>query len=199
MKHTLTSIRRLLRQAATVYPDRESFNNAITDIAPVIGNGSFRFGADFGDYVVKLRHIDNRHNDNFGMVHIDSSNKTERKEWLKLSKRLPAVAQFVAMPIYVKLPNGHDAVIMKRYEVCELLEKNGEKYYSDIPFGKFSDTMKEQLRFVRTVFTDGHDGNVGWDFKTQRVYLIDFNFSGTGGGWIPCIETEAKRILKIAA
>jgi hypothetical protein len=182
---SLSEIKAILADLANKHKTRRGFNKSLRRVFGFINSGQFREVYSAGRYVVKVRRYEELE---FDMEEIDESNYKEYREYLKVARRYPNLAQFIQRPNYVKLPNGHDAVIMKRVEVFD-----HDNLDEDFDGGDhFNGVMLEQYKFIVNNFTDGHDGNIGWDWKNERLYMIDFNYSG----FVMSAESEAKELLE---
>jgi hypothetical protein len=160
-----------LKKLAAAFPERADFNREVLRAFKKIGQGAFRIVVDGGDVVIKLRRATPWRENSFPMKEIDSSNRDEAIAYTKLLKKNPDLATFVLKPTLVKLPNGHNVILMEkvtvwgkmRYETRSKIEEN-DNYLHD------------QIQVIQSTFSDSHDNNVG--IKDGRAYLIDFNYDG---------------------
>ena len=104
---------------------------------------------------------------------------------------------------YYVLPNGHDVVLMQKVSVIsndedfrDYCDHSGDGELCDYVTSKFTPLMKEQYKFITRAFADSHDGNIGWDFKTNRVWYIDYNHGVDCGESSDGNRRKATRIMK---
>jgi translation elongation factor EF-G len=156
-----------LTKLAKANPTRGAFNRAVADKFIKIGAGCFRMVFDAGDVVIKVRRATPIRENPFPMEKIDKSNRDEAKAYASLIKCQPTLATFVLPSTLVKLPNGHDAIIMEKVDaVWENMDQD------DVTSNNHF--LHNQIQVIQMAFQDGHDANVG--VKGNRAFLIDLNF-----------------------
>jgi hypothetical protein len=200
MKHTIKTLEAALKKLAAKHKTRKGFNHAVGRMFDFINDGAFRQVYDAGTYVIKVRNHKKlfRLNDE----DIDMANKVEAQNYKDLMVAAPSVAFFVLAPIYIALPNGHDAILMRRVSVCA-----GDDHYKDALESEcydmddyadkyFTDLMKEQMEFITGAFRDAHDDNIGWDMATGRVWFIDYNNGVDTCERSPDSKRYAKRVMQ---
>lgn len=182
MSMSLDTIRSTLETLARTTRSMETFNGATGSVFPMLDSGSYRVVFDAGDYVIKLRKPEGTWSKD--MMH--NGNCIERRNWMNLPSEMQF---FVLEPIYMVLPNGHDAIVMRKVNVTHTA-KSGRWWLSWTP------AMNMQHRFILNTFIDSHERNIGWDVTTERVWLIDYNH----GANLECRDNErssdAKNIIK---
>ena len=156
-----------LTKLAKANPTRGAFNRAVADKFIKIGSGAFRMVFDAGDVVIKVRRAVPCRENEFPMEKIDKSNRDEAKAYASLVKCQPTLATFVLKPTLVKLPNGHDAIIMEKVD-----DVWGNMDQSEVEDNNHF--LHNQIQVIQMAFQDGHECNVG--VKGNRAFLIDLNF-----------------------
>jgi tRNA A-37 threonylcarbamoyl transferase component Bud32 len=164
----------ILKTLAQDFPNRADFNKAGAANFRKVGHGAFRIVFDGGDVVIKLRWAAPKRDNKFPMSLINSSNRDEAAAYKKLLKSNPDLATFVLKPTLVKLPNGHDVILMEKVKVW-----GGMKYNARCKVVDNNTYLHDQIQVIQTAFQDAHDNNVG--IKDDRAYLIDFNFASMWG------------------
>jgi hypothetical protein len=187
MKHTLKSIRALLKSLASDFKDENDFESAVKDRCDEhLGSGMYRSVSVFGDFVVKV---------SWGGWGTDG-NVTEAKFYNALKLRMPALAQFLVKPTLWRLPNKHNIIVMPR---VNSMSPDCEEYdFNVIVDEDFTPIMREQLKFIQATFFDSHESNVGWDYKLQRVWMIDFNIGCIGDFKAEEVEKASKLLQKVS-
>lgn len=160
-----------LTKLARDNPKRRDFNKAVKAAFPVcLGEGAFRKVYEAGDTVIKLRRHEPRRGNAFPMSQIDSSNADEANGYTKFKKKNAVFAHFVLEPTYVSLPNGHDAVLMKKADF--VWGTTPHQIRSEIENKRHD--VHNQIQIICEVFQDAHDNNIG--VIGNRAFLVDFNF-----------------------
>jgi len=164
------SILSTLNKLASANPKRADFNRAVRNAFPkCLGHGAFRsvFAAD-ENTVIKLRRS-RPNSSGFTMKDIKTANQEEAEHYENLLKNNPLFARFVLPPIYYTLPNGHDAVLMRRVEkVWGKLRQSVRERHE-----RLDTVLGRQYRIISNCFQDSHWGNIG--LLNNRLYLIDIN------------------------
>jgi hypothetical protein len=160
----------ILKTLAQDFPSRGDFNKAVAANFRKVGHGAFRLVFDAGDVVIKIRRVKPKRDNAFPMSQINSSNRDEAAAYKKLLKSNPELATFVLKPTLVKLPNGHDVVMMEKVKVWGSLN-----YAARCKVEETDNYLHDQIQVIQGAFQDAHDNNVG--IKGDRAYLIDFNFA----------------------
>jgi hypothetical protein len=202
MKHTIKTLEVALKALAAKHKSRKGFNHAVGKKFGFINDGAFRCVYDAETYVIKLRQHENR--SSFDDEDIDMANEQEAQNYEELMVEAPSVAFFVLAPIYIALPNGHDAILMRKVSVvandehyADIMGSDDECYgLNDYAAKHFTDLMQEQLEFITGSFCDSHDNNIGWDMATGRVWFIDYNHGANTCEREPDSRREAKRLVK---
>lgn len=179
-----------LVKLAKAHPKRADFNRSLKEaFGKPLGSGAFRtvFAAD-KETVIKVRRS-RPNGSGFRMCDIQDSNREEAEAYEQLVDEDPIFAQFVLPPIYIALPNNHDAVMMKRVEKVwgKLSQCVREKHERD-------DTLiGRQYRIISNVFEDSHWDNIG--IMGNRVFLIDMNQGFYGKHWRDAFREMAINVL----
>jgi len=202
MKHTVKTLKAALTKLAAKYKSRRSFNGAVSKKFPFIDDGVFRRVHDAGTFVIKVRQHEN--DSDFDDWQIDDANTDEMCMYDNLVAEAPSVAFFVLAPVYLALPNGHDAIIMPKVSVVANDEHFGHVIGTDEDCcdlrdyiaNHMSPLMYEQFVFITDSFSDMHDGNIGWDAATGRVWCIDYNLGSEGDSSDPHVRKMANMVMK---
>jgi hypothetical protein len=156
-----------------------------------LGHGVFRTVFNVGGVAVKIRNPEPGECwGSFSQRECDNSNRDEYNAYRSLASDYPSLAMCVLKPTYLKLANGHDAILMP---LVSVLDDDTEDLY-DAEFPGFTRNMKRQYEFITNHFRDAHDHNIGWSVEEDRVWIIDMNVSHNN--YDEDSERQAKRLLK---
>ena len=179
-----------LEELADLNPKTADFNRAVRKAFPkCLGHGAFRsvYAAD-EDTVIKIRRS-RPNRSGFSMRDIKTANVEEAEHYENLLKNNPLFARFVLPPIYYTLPNGHDAVLMRRVEKVwgKLSQRTREKHERN------NTLLGRQYRIISNCFWDSHWGNIG--IIGNRAYLIDLNQGVYNDEWLEDFVAMANEVL----